>query len=1007
MKGVLGSLLKGGNTFLLLIIALLLVWFGGESLGVDKKIRIFAIVGVLAVGLLLVLIQKVMAVRSALLIEQKLKAQAQEQVQSARPDQRSQVQAVEQQLNEAIQALKTSRLGKGALYKLPWYMIIGPPGSGKSTALQESGLNFPYVSQGRKGIRGVGGTRNCDWWFTDEGILLDTAGRYTTELDDREEWVGFLELLKKARKSKPINGVLVAVSVSDLLAASEQELEAHAKTIRERIDELTQRLQLVFPVYLLFSKCDLLQGFVEFFEDFTKQDRAQAWGCSLPFSPTGTQDYRQIFEDETQQMFRALTHQRLGSLVAERPPGKKQNIFVFPLQFQAASRKLAEFVGLLFRPNPFQETSVFRGFYFTSGTQEGTPIDQVIRSMSAAFGLKEEAASGAAPTVDKKSYFINHLFTKIIFPDQTLAHQSSRVQRRNKIVHYGTLGLSAVASVLLLGALGVSFFGNRGLLSEANAAAVKFRDSERAQAARPALLDSLDGLRREVERLDEYDRRRPPLSLRWGLYRGNSINPEVRRVYFEALRKQFLVPCAAQIAKELEAQYQKPAGRLEEVSELLRVYKILGGELETEKARDLVGATLAKEGRWNAGLGGVPAPSAEAHLRFFLTQLDRPLEWKVPIDQILASRVKDMIEGGLLVLEAYEELVNQGSTRFQKITGDSYVKGRGKDLLAFDFEFSALFTQAGWDDFMKSAVRTKSESLSKRLSELGIQRPADQLSRDLRERHTDRFNRQWTDYLKGVRILPFQSLADSSDRMKILASDPSPLTELFKGVWEAQHLRTEEASLPVAVELKPVQEALKALYEFQQSIEEFVATSTPEKRVVGSVKDGKLQPLLEAFKKAGRALDAAVRTAPPAAQDRLRAVFYQMIENTRVALSREAQTEADAHWQRSVYKVYQETISQHFPFVDDVMAAGATFSPVVALLRPKGGFWSTVEDLKALNGLSLENKPLVAFSREFTMGVRRADTFRDALFHGGGEKPSVPFKATLKQREGVTHVRFM
>src|SRR4051812_39041194 len=219
---VLSAIAKGGVTLILiLIIILLLIWFGGEQFHVDKKYRLIGVVAVLVVATILIVIQKVLAVRSAAFIEQKLKASAQEQVESARPDQRADVQAVQGQLNEAIQALKTSRLGKGALYKLPWYMIIGPPGSGKSTALQESGLNFPFTSQGRKGLRGVGGTRNCDWWFTDEGILLDTAGRYTTELDDRDEWLGFLNLLKQARKSKPINGAMVAVSISDLLGATE------------------------------------------------------------------------------------------------------------------------------------------------------------------------------------------------------------------------------------------------------------------------------------------------------------------------------------------------------------------------------------------------------------------------------------------------------------------------------------------------------------------------------------------------------------------------------------------------------------------------------------------------------------------------------------------------------------------------------------------------------------------------------------------------------------------
>ena len=115
-----------------------------------------------------------------------------------------------------ISALKSTKVGKGggarALYALPWYVIIGPPGAGKTTALKQSGLVFPHLDPSRGGVRGIGGTRNCDWWFTNEGILLDTAGRYATEDDDREEWLAFLNMMRKYRPRKPLNGLLVAVA---------------------------------------------------------------------------------------------------------------------------------------------------------------------------------------------------------------------------------------------------------------------------------------------------------------------------------------------------------------------------------------------------------------------------------------------------------------------------------------------------------------------------------------------------------------------------------------------------------------------------------------------------------------------------------------------------------------------------------------------------------------------------------------------------------------------------
>jgi type VI secretion system protein ImpL len=169
-----------------------------------------------------------------------------------------------QRMDEALALLKKARLGgdeRRNLYQLPWYVIIGPPGSGKTTALVNSGLNFPLAAQlGAGAIRGVGGTRNCDWWFTDEAVLLDTAGRYTTQDShaqvDKAAWLGFLDLLKTQRASRPIDGAFIAISLSDLLQSSDSERAAHVAAIRSRVQELYSQLGVRFPVYVMLTKCD-------------------------------------------------------------------------------------------------------------------------------------------------------------------------------------------------------------------------------------------------------------------------------------------------------------------------------------------------------------------------------------------------------------------------------------------------------------------------------------------------------------------------------------------------------------------------------------------------------------------------------------------------------------------------------------------------------------------------------------------------------------------------------
>ena len=92
-------------------------------------------------------------------------------------------QALRTRLTTALDLLKTSLRSRGYLYEQPWYTIIGPPGAGKTTALLNAGLRFPLAEQmGQGAVAGVGGTRLCDWWFTEDAVLIDTAGRYTTKI---------------------------------------------------------------------------------------------------------------------------------------------------------------------------------------------------------------------------------------------------------------------------------------------------------------------------------------------------------------------------------------------------------------------------------------------------------------------------------------------------------------------------------------------------------------------------------------------------------------------------------------------------------------------------------------------------------------------------------------------------------------------------------------------------------------------------------------------------------
>jgi type VI secretion system protein ImpL len=521
------------------------------------------------------IVGRIQAARSAAALERAIAAQAAQHALNARPERRAEIQALQRQISDGIGALKSSKLGHrrggvSALYSLPWYMIVGPPGAGKTTALKHSGLAFPYQGAGGDGgVRGVGGTRNCDWWFTNEGILLDTAGRYATEAEDRDEWLAFLAMLRRYRSRQPINGVLIAISVAEIIDANEQQLEATGKKLRARIDEVMTQLRMVVPVYVLFTKCDLIAGFNEFFGDMRKTDRAQVWGATLKLSQPKN-DPSKIFDAEFDLLRQQVHARALKRLATERNRESREKIYQFPLELAGAKRNLSELIGITFAVNSFQGTPIFRGFYFTSGTQEGRPLDRVLGRMGQAMGLRLPETS-IQKVVESKSYFLHDVFMNVVFPDGSIAARSAGEIRRQRILRVAVSG-SAAALGLVVALRGVSSYANnRDFIHDTQTLVNEVSAIVWADAAPPgAKVDKLKPLLDRLEQLDDYHRS-TPMRFSW-MYQGDTLSDAAIAVYVKSLQQGFVTP----VKLKLEARLKAVKGEhyLQERT-LLRVYLML------------------------------------------------------------------------------------------------------------------------------------------------------------------------------------------------------------------------------------------------------------------------------------------------------------------------------------------------------------------------------------------------------------------------------------------------
>jgi type VI secretion system protein ImpL len=502
------------------IVASWLTWWLVEGLPLWAPIALTVLAVLAVVGI--IIYSRAQSAKAARELENALAQQASQQVESARPDLQPELDEIRAEFQKAIKALKSSKLGRGrrdALYILPWYLIIGPPGSGKTTALRNSGLEFPHLAGGNRGVRGIGGTRNCDWWLTNEAVILDTAGRWSTQEEDHEEWLGFLGMLRKYRKRKPLNGIIVTLSLPELAEASSEQLTDVAKRMRERIDEAMAELKMALPIYVLFTKCDLMSGFVESFGNLSKDERSVVWGFTVPVQEEASPGA--MFETQFEELVHSLQGFCVGRLDEERQIDKRHKIFGFAQQLGELRTCFTDFINQLFAENVFSDTPLIRGAYFASGTQEGRPFDLILQRLASAYNL--HALAQQEHEVEPKGYFLRDLFRKVIFADHDLALRSESERTRQRRIYYTAVGSIFVLASLFLTLPVISCVGNRKMINRVAQEGESLANE--VQKVKGAMLgpDAYMPLVQELGALRAHEDDGAPMKMRSGLYRGGDV----------------------------------------------------------------------------------------------------------------------------------------------------------------------------------------------------------------------------------------------------------------------------------------------------------------------------------------------------------------------------------------------------------------------------------------------------------------------------------------------------
>lgn len=703
--------------------------------------------------------------------------------------------ALEHQFDEALAALKSANR---SLYEMPWYVVIGPPGVGKTTLIKNAGLKFPLAQRfGDEAIRGVGGTRNCDWWFTDNAILLDTAGRYVTQdsdpQGDSQEWQQFLALLQRARKRRPVNGVLVALNAPDLMRQSAEERAQHVVAVRRRLEELNAAFKLRIPVYVILTKLDLLSGFKEYFDDFGAAEREQVWGTTGRWDEQrGSQDLLAGLDAEYDALVARINDRLIERLRSERDQVRKVRLAGFPREIAGLKSGVIELLTDIFGPSRFDAGMVLRGVYFTSGTQVGVPLDALIASLSSQLGIHESGDRAAAET--GRSYFLTRLLTDVIFKEEGLVGKNRKLEIKLLAAKLGAyVGLGIVTVLIAIGWF-ISSGRNVDYLESMDAAIAEVRPEldRPVTLAYPSVLPRLDAVAALGERAAEHADDRPFL-MGLGLFQGNAVTRSADDAYGRVLNGMLLPLVAAGLERRLVTDDTDIDGHYAR----FKTYLMLADPQHMQRA--FARNVVTEEIRASTP-GNVAALSEHAH-----AMIERDLVPIQPTESIVvkARAVLTAAEPAALVFADLRTRMQADHPGGLALAGALHTQEvfvrRGADYL--DVEIPYLYTREGFMDVVTTEVAASAQRVRDERWVLGDSYvdalPSTVALANATVEYYERAYTRYWDQLLGELRFNLPARANRRELLEFLDAvqvNPSPLAELYEQIVQHTELTYDDAA---------------------------------------------------------------------------------------------------------------------------------------------------------------------------------------------------------------------
>lgn len=978
-------------------------------------------------------------------------------------------------LDRQLAALKSNLPGRKALYRLPWYLVIGLESAGKTSLIQRSGQSYTLTNV----IRNQRADRNpfgFDWWIGDDGVLIDPDGELlshsggegaASELQQRL-WQHFIQWLERNRPQRPLNGVVIAVDLARLSVASTAQRRDQAIVLRTRLRELMEHLGSRLPVYVSFTKMDLLYGFGPFVRTFSQADKDQALGFT--FQLNGRHDHDDWLTEFSERYADLMT--RLGRrlpdvLAATRDAEERAAAYSFSRQIAGLKPVLEQFLTELLSADAFSTPALVRGTYFTSVLQEGVPEDAFVAAAAASYRMADPVQP-AQRAGSSESLFSKRLFPEVIYPEAGLAGDNRRVVRRRQ-------RNVMVATVLALGAGGGMTAGwQHFFIKNAEAAAAveirvkRFIDSGQPVGYEPDntgrnLLEPLDQLREATLAFGDH-RKQWPLVSDMGLYQGHRVGPEVEASYLDILAYQYLPTLMFGVMGELAGAPDDSTERMAHLRVLRMLYDASGrrtdivagymsefwqdrfpGQADLQQrlmdhlayamARtDL--AALARNGDTTAEMALAPFRSSVQWAQHELGRTATPervyrdletaagREFQAPLD--LARASGPAFSAVFTPLDDYGEPLGEGAAPAEA-----------------PLIIPALLTRDGLEqwflrrsDAVTELALVDAWVLGRREDVNFSQADESELRTNLQKLYAERYSKTWRGALSRVDVQRFRDLNHGVRVLESLASGHAPLARLLERVQYNTRLTpagdgdpaAARAVLDVSAHFRMLQDIERQFADLNQLTrkQDDRPTGLEEIMVVVENLHQYLRDVQEAPDQGKAALAAArermqLRGADPiftlqrmAANqpEPVNRLLQKLADESWRVLLDQAVAELERGWYRDVYQPFQQTLARHYPFSPEA-GRDAALQDFERFFAPDGVLATFYQDnLK----LFLEDHPeqigdarrAGLVRRDVLESLAKAEQIRQAFFTRSGsldlEFALEPLNLSANKRRSVVNV---